>query len=204
MSQSEPIADMVTQMQEPTSGQFIKENEAKTSDVTALVEKEAKIAMQELTRGAEADTFVPGSIHRPECIQFWEQELQAGEWVMETLKHGYVIPIEARLSDHYEEDNNVSAKRDTSFVRDTVEKWAATGFVEIVKEKPAFVSPLTVATKKLSDCTEKKGYVGMVHIFSTKHSRGSQWPWLICRKLWKLQSPEIYNTSMIYEVLSST
>ena len=65
MPQSEPIADMVTQMQEPTSGQFIKENEAKTSDVTALVEKEAKIAMQELTRGAEADTFVPGSIHRP-------------------------------------------------------------------------------------------------------------------------------------------
>ena len=42
MSQSEPIADMVTQMQEPTSGQFSKENEAKTSDVTALVEKEAK------------------------------------------------------------------------------------------------------------------------------------------------------------------
>ena len=60
-------------------------------------------------------TFIPGSIHNKQYQEFWKNELQAGEWVMETLKNGYVIPF-LSLPPPYEEPNNKSAINDPEFV----------------------------------------------------------------------------------------
>ena len=54
--------------------------------------------------------FSPGSIHSKEVREFWKRELNAGEWVMETLKEGYVIPFK-EFPSKYEEPNNASAIR---------------------------------------------------------------------------------------------
>lgn len=37
--------------------------------------------------------FFTGSIHAEEVRNFWQTDIKASEWVMETLKEGYVIPF---------------------------------------------------------------------------------------------------------------
>ena len=44
--------------------------------------------------------FYPGSIHSEDVRAFWQNELQAGEWVMDVLTQGYVIPfVESPLAE---------------------------------------------------------------------------------------------------------
>ena len=38
--------------------------------------------------------FRPGTIHESSYRSFWKDELKAGNWVMEVLANGYVIPFE--------------------------------------------------------------------------------------------------------------
>ena len=57
--------------------------------------------------------FFPGSIHAEEVRGFWREELKAGEWVMDVLLNGYVIPF-AKIPPIYEEQNNASATQDMS------------------------------------------------------------------------------------------
>lgn len=63
--------------------------------------------------------FCPGSIHSEDVRNFWRTELKAGEWVMELLKEGYVIPF-VEHPPAYEEANNKSAIQDITFVLQAV------------------------------------------------------------------------------------
>ena len=63
--------------------------------------------------------FRPGTIHESSYRSFWKDELKAGNWVMEVLANGYVIPFEYSPPP-YEEENNRSAKRQMGFVRQAV------------------------------------------------------------------------------------
>ena len=70
----------------------------------------------------EKDTkqiFVPGGIHEPDAVQFWRSELKANQWVLDVLECGYVIPF-LKAPERYEEDNNMSAKRQMDFVQKSV------------------------------------------------------------------------------------
>ena len=98
--------------------------------------------------------FVPGGIHEPKAIQFWDSELKANQWVMEVLKHGYVLPLE-KIPEIYEEENNLSAKIRSEFVQRSVSELRTAGIIEFVDEKPWCVSPLTVAEKIEPDGSEK-------------------------------------------------
>lgn len=99
--------------------------------------------------------FFPGSIHAEEVRDFWQTELKAVEWVMETLKEGYVIPF-INPPPFYEEPNNSSAKKDMEFVYQAVEKLKELGIIEFRDEKPHCVSPLTVSIKMDSHGAPKK------------------------------------------------
>ena len=65
--------------------------------------------------------FIPGGIHEPDAIQFWRSVLKANQWVMNVLENGYVIPLVEAPKEYYE-DNNMSAKRQMDFVRQSVKE----------------------------------------------------------------------------------
>ena len=44
-------------------------------------------------RRLSTNTSVPGNIHRPRFREFWEKELEAPEFVVETLASGYSLPF---------------------------------------------------------------------------------------------------------------
>ena len=98
--------------------------------------------------------FSPGGIHAAEAIQFWKDELHAGDWVIELLENGYSMPL-LGIPPKYEERNNCSARQQKVFVRETVLKMAKAGIVRLVDSKPHCVSPLTVVSKLDASGTEK-------------------------------------------------
>jgi len=105
----------------------------------------------------EKDTkqiFVPGGIHEPDAVQFWRSELKANQWVLDVLECGYVIPF-LKAPERYEEDNNMSAKRQMDFVQKSVTELNSTGIIRFVNEKPWCVSPLTVSEKIEPDGSKK-------------------------------------------------
>jgi hypothetical protein len=99
--------------------------------------------------------FSPGSIHSKEVREFWKRELNAGEWVMETLKESYVIPFK-EFPSKYEEPNNTSAIREMIFTYETVLELKNSGVIKFTKEKPHCVSPLSVSYKTGRDGSVKK------------------------------------------------
>ena len=121
--------------------------------------KAQQAAEVESWRGVSADTqedFRAGSIHGQDQIRYWKEHLKASNWVIEVLEQGYTLPFEKYPECSYEEDNNQSAKNDMAFIRDTVKKWEQQGVVQFVQDRPAAVSPLTVATRVMEDGSEKK------------------------------------------------
>lgn len=90
--------------------------------------------------------FYPGSIHSEDVRAFWQNDLQAGEWAMDVLTQGYVIPF-VESPPAYEEANNKSAMQDMPFVIQAVAELQKRGVIEFRDEKPLCVSPLTVSKK---------------------------------------------------------
>ena len=86
---------------------------------------------------------------------FWKTELKANEWVMETLRTGYVIPFES-LPPVYEEPNNASAAQDPTFVNNAINDLYRLGIIAFSDVKPHCVSPLTVSLKTGRDGLTKK------------------------------------------------
>ena len=103
----------------------------------------------------EVESYTPGSIHSEKVREFWKSELKAGEWVMDTLEHGYVIPFE-KSPPEYEEPNNQSALREQGFVYQAIMDLKKIGVVNFVSEKPHCVSPLSVSYKTGRDGSIKK------------------------------------------------
>ena len=99
--------------------------------------------------------FAPGSIHDEKYRDFWRNELEAGEWVMETLSNGYVIPFSS-LPPRYEESNNKSAIQDPEFVVKAINNLKRQGVIAFTDSKPYCVSPLTVSLKTGRDGEIKK------------------------------------------------
>jgi len=77
--------------------------------------------------------FAPGQIHQKNVFEFWKEELEASEWVLDTLKEGYKIPF-AKIPERYEEKNNASALSNMKEVRAQVAEMIAMGVVRVVKE----------------------------------------------------------------------
>ena len=93
----------------------------------------------------ELRDFQPGGIHELSVRKFWEQDLKANKWVMDTLEFGYALPFHTPpVSTNLR--NNLSARQHEVFVRTEVEKLQRQGVVSWADTKPEIVSPLTVAS----------------------------------------------------------
>ena len=97
---------------------------------------------------------MPGGIHSAEAAAFWENELKAGEWVLDVIKNGYIIPLN-NLPGPYEEQNNQSAKKHDKFVQKSIKDLLRLGIVKRVDTKPRCISPLSVAEKIEPDGSTK-------------------------------------------------
>ena len=124
--------------------------------IPELVLNEAEEAALSADSFQTRDGFLPGSIHLPDKVEFWRNELKASDWVMDTLRQGYMLPLESPPPTKYEEDNNKSARTNMEFVRETVQKWERQGVVKFVKQKPQIVSPLSVVERQQASGISKK------------------------------------------------
>ena len=59
---------------------------------------------------------VPANIHRDKFYKFWEEGLEAPQFVLDTLKHGYFLPFSSVPPPSFEK-SNASALKDMHFVR---------------------------------------------------------------------------------------
>ena len=98
-------------------------------------------------RRLTTNSSVPGSIHRDRYYQFWEKELEAPEFVLDTLKRGYSLPFSSEPPPSFEK-NNASALKDMTFVRAEVKRLEALGCIQKVKHRPRCVLPLSSVFSK--------------------------------------------------------
>lgn len=122
-----------------------------TENCTNFVEKEVGRILEQTVA---QPSFKPGGIHSHEASLFWKNELNAGEWVLDVINNGYILPFN-HSPGPYEEQNNASAKKHTKFVQKSITELLKSGIVKIVDKKPRCVSPLTVSEKTEPDGSTK-------------------------------------------------
>lgn len=98
--------------------------------------------------------FCAGSIHDPKVFEFWQQDLQASTWVLNTLKNGYLIPFRSNPGP-YEERNNKSVRENMQVVRGILAEMIQSDIIYIVKKRPTCINPLGLVTKTLEDGSVK-------------------------------------------------
>ena len=62
-------------------------------------------------------------------ISFWEENLNPSHFVLNVLKHGYLLPLKQK-SPSYFAQNNHSALKHATFVQNTIETLLSHGFIE--------------------------------------------------------------------------
>ena len=103
-----------------------------------------------------ASLSVCGNIHQARHFPFWDEVLKCSPWHKNILREGLKLDfIDGVLPTSYDERNNLSARREPAFVRDSLDSMASSNILNEVKTKPVCVNPLTVATRELSSGSRK-------------------------------------------------
>ena len=92
-------------------------------------------------RKLTTNTSVPCNIHREKFLDFWKNELEAPQWVIDQLVNGYSLPFLCEPPESFEK-NNVSAIKDMVFVRQEVKRLEQLGCIKKVCYRPKCVLPL--------------------------------------------------------------
>ena len=105
---------------------------------------------------------VSGSLCTENSVKFFES-IGANQYVLKTLSEGHYSKLSSDIP-KYERRNNNSYYEHESFGLKTVFSLIEKGRVEIVKEKPHIVNPLSVAVQRnknrlILDCSYLNGYV---------------------------------------------
>ena len=93
---------------------------------------------------------VCGNIHQAQYFPFWTDVLKCDDWHRNILREGLKLDfIDGILPSSYDEKNNLSARREPAFVRDSLNSMASCSVLKHVLVKPTCVNPLTVASREL-------------------------------------------------------
>jgi len=92
--------------------------------------------------------FRPGGIHSN--VDFWENVLEAGKWVIDLLKYGYKVPFTSTPLPS-ELDNNASVRQHHAVAEDQVMQLLQQGVLRKVDYKPHCVNPLGLVTKVVNN-----------------------------------------------------
>ena len=99
---------------------------------------------------------VCGNIHQAQYFPFWTDVLKCGDWHRNILREGLRLDfINGILPTDYDEWNNLSARREPAFVRDSLDSMNSSGIINHVLVKPTCVNPLTVASRDLDTGSHK-------------------------------------------------
>ena len=99
-------------------------------------------------RKLSTDSRVPGRIGRPEFYDFWEKELQASDFILSTIRHGYQFPFISvpRPSSYCKNNKSFFEHRD--FAYNELLRLESLGCIRRVKEQPYLTLPLSVVYSK--------------------------------------------------------
>ena len=90
--------------------------------------------MQKKLKEFEKAGFTRGEIDS-QCRKYFMQDvIKAGKWQMDVLKNGLSLDLK-EIPSKYVEKNNVSAEKNMSILRESVEEWQAGGYVEQLTER---------------------------------------------------------------------
>jgi hypothetical protein len=98
-----------------------------------------------------------GKIH--ERVGFWVEHFCLDVYVPGILDHGFMVPVDWKKIEAYEEADNKSARTNYNFVREEVARLLEFGLVVEWDIKPRCCNPLTVALKRLDNGELKKRLV---------------------------------------------
>jgi len=89
------------------------------------------------------------SIHSAGAIRLQKEVFKDPAWITETLEKGLKLKGDRRFPHRYEEDTNISAKRNVAHqLRDKFETYEKEGKVQRLDRKPATCNPLSMVVKK--------------------------------------------------------
>ena len=103
-----------------------------------------------------ASLSVCGNIHQAQYFPFWNDVLKCGDWHRNILREGLRLDfLDGSEPSSYDERNNLSARREPAFVRDSLDSMSSAGILNHVLVKPTCVNPLTVASRALDSGSTK-------------------------------------------------
>jgi hypothetical protein len=92
-------------------------------------------------------------------VDFWVEHLHPDPYIRGILDHGLKGPVDwDRILESYEEQDNVSARKNYNFVREEVARLVDSGQVVECDVKPRCCNPFSVAVKYLEDGSPKKSH----------------------------------------------
>lgn len=98
-------------------------------------------------RKLSTDSRVPGRIGRPEFYDFWKNDLQASDFILGTIKHGYQFPFSSIPPSSYCK-NNKSFLEHRDFAYNELLRLESLGCIRRVSEQPYLTLPLSVVYSK--------------------------------------------------------
>ena len=79
-----------------------------------------------------------------EHVSFWEHELSAPPWVIDTIKHGLILPLRTEPT-LYNRPNQLSATSNSQWVDDAITGLVRGQYILEVRKKPQICSPLSAS-----------------------------------------------------------
>ena len=108
------------------------------------------------------DINVNASLSEPKCIEFFKK-LGASQFIIDTLTHGHKPVFNANVPPFQRKNNRSFFEHRDSAIKD-IKELIKKGKVSLVKEKPYFCNPLSVAVQRnkkrfILDCSELNKYI---------------------------------------------
>ena len=96
-----------------------------------------------LKKPLSTDPRVPASINDPNKFWFWKEVLKADDYVLESVKEGYVFPFLEIPPPSFKKKNQ-SVLQPAAFMNVELIRLEALGVIERVYERPYIVLPISV------------------------------------------------------------
>ena len=94
---------------------------------------------------ADLHEGVPGRVHKPEFVKFWEEEVKAPKFVLKVLKQGFRVCFENnQVPGRSALRNNASARNNSHFVELSINRMTQIGVCSEINSPPYILNPLSV------------------------------------------------------------
>ena len=171
MSSHNPVSSS-EQLHSESSDVTLREREEQRSSIKTKYKEVFEVNANCERFAADIDNYsdeinVKGRLHMPSSIEFYK-EIGASSFVLNMLKEGHHPRLREPVP-NYELKNNASYFSNQIFAEEEIMRLLSKNRIEIVKEKPKCVNPLTVVVQRtksrlILDCSFLNKYIDIPHI----------------------------------------